>query len=288
MKTSQFYYHVPKTVEEAVAILATVAPNDGRILAGGQSLVPIMAFRLARPRHLVDINGISELKHISIRDGRLCIGACVRHSAFTQLVADGVLGELLSTVVQYIAHFPIRSRGTFCGSITHADPSAEWCTVAVALDAEMVAYSVRGQRIIPASEFFAGMMTTSLQEDELLVEVRLPILGPSIRFGFDEFSRRAGDFALAMALTVYRIEDGRIVEPRIVVGGAEAFPRRMSDVERVLMGQRPIPEAFAIAAEEAARAIEPMEDVQTTIEYRRALVRAVTLHALERSIGAEA
>jgi carbon-monoxide dehydrogenase medium subunit len=285
MKASQFRYHVPKTIDEAVAILADVAPHEGRVLAGGQSLVPMMAFRLSRPAHLVDINGISDLNRISIDGDRLCIGACVRHAAFARPVVEGVLGKLLSAVVQYIAHHPIRTRGTFCGSIAHADPSSEWCAVAVALGAEMVAKSIRGQRIIPASDFFAGLMTTSLQEDELLVEVRLPLLTPDTRFGFDEFSRRAGDFALAMALTLFRIEEGRIVEPRIAIGGAEPQPRRILNAERALEGQIPGPESFTVAANVASRAIEPMEDVQTSGEYRRDLVRIMTCRALEQSIA---
>lgn len=287
MKTSQFHYHVPKTIDEAVATLADVAPHDGRVLAGGQSLVPIMAFRLSRPAHLVDINGIAELNRISVQGNRLCIGACIRHAAFAHSVVEGVLGKLLSTVMRYIAHYPIRTRGTFCGSIAHADPSSEWCTVAVALGAEMVARSVRGQRIIPASDFFAGMMATSLLEDELLVEVRLPLLTPDTRFGFDEFSRRAGDFALAMALTVYRVGEGRIVEPRVAIGGAEPHSRRILNAEQALEGQRPGPESFGLAANQAARTIEPMEDVQTSGEYRRALVRTITQRALERSIGTD-
>ncbi len=286
MKASQFRYHLPKNIEEAVAILADLAPHDGRILAGGQSLVPIMAFRLAKPQHLIDINGIAELNQLLVRDGRLCIGACVRHSAFAQPLVNGVLGKLLSTVVKYIAHFPIRTRGTFCGSIAHADPSSEWCAVAVALDAEMVAYSVRGQRIIVAREFFTGMMTTGLREDELLVEVRLPVPHPDIRFGFDEFNRRAGDFALAMALVHYRLEDGRIVEPCVAIGGSEPFPRRIADAETTLAGRQPADDTFRQVAEAAALAIEPMEDVQTSVEYRRALVQAVTERALVRSIGA--
>jgi len=186
--------------------------------------------------------------------------------------------------VQYIAHYPIRTRGTFCGSIAHADPSSEWCTVATALSAEMVVRSVRGQRIIPAHDFFTGMMTTALQEDELLIEVRLPLLTPDTRFGFYEFSRRIGDFAIAMALTLYRVEEGQIIEPRIVIGGAEPHPRRILDAEQALEGQAPGPESFISAANQASRAIEPMEDAQTSGEYRRDLVRTITLRALERSI----
>jgi carbon-monoxide dehydrogenase medium subunit len=285
MKASQFRYHAPKTVDEAVATLADVAPHDGRVLAGGQSLVPIMAFRLARPAHLVDINGIDSLNRISVEDDKLCVGACVRHAAFSRPIVEGVLGKLLSTVVQYIAHYPIRARGTFCGSIAHADPSSEWCTVAIALDAEMVVRSVRGQRIISARDFFTGMMTTSLREDELLIEVRLPLLTRDTCFGFDEFSRRAGDFALAMALTLYRVEEGRIIEPRVAIGGAEPRPRRILNAEQTLEGRVPALVSFTSAADQAARAIEPMEDVQTSGEYRRDLVRTMTLRALERSIA---
>jgi len=285
MKASQFRYHAPKTLDEAVATLADVAPHDGRILAGGQSLVPIMAFRLSRPAHLIDINGIDGLNRISVDGDRLCIGACVRHAAFSRPIVEGILGKLLSTVVQYIAHYPVRTRGTFCGSIAHADPASEWCTVATALGAEMVVRSVRGQRIIAAHDFFAGMMTTALQEDELLVEVRLPLLTPDTRYGFYEFSRRTGDFAIAMALTLYRVEEGRIIEPRIAIGGAEPHPRRILNAEQALEGQAPSPESFISAANQAARAIEPMEDAQTSGEYRRDLVRTITLRALEQSLA---
>jgi carbon-monoxide dehydrogenase medium subunit len=284
MKAAPFRYHAPRTIDEAVTLLAEVAPLDGRVLAGGQSLVPIMAFRLTRPAHLVDINGVEALRRLAVEGERLCIGACVRHSAFHRPVVDGPLGQLLSTVVHHIAHHPIRTRGTFCGSVAHADPASEWCTVAAALDAEIVAQSVRGSRVIPAREFFAGIMTTTLAEDELLTEVRLPLLAPDTRFGFYEFNRRAGDFALAMALAAYRVENGRIVEPRLAVGGAEPHARRMADAEQALAGRPPTAESFADAAEHAAAAVDPMEDAQTTAEYRRDLVRTVARRALERSL----
>ena len=285
MKAAPFRYHAPRTIDEAVTLLAEVAPLDGRVLAGGQSLVPIMAFRLTRPAHLVDINGVEALRQLAVEGERLCIGACVRHAAFHRPVVDGPLGQLLSTVVRHIAHHPIRTRGTFCGSVAHADPASEWCTVAAALDAEIVAQSVRGRRVIPAREFFAGIMTTTLAEDELLTEVRLPVLAPDTRFGFYEFNRRAGDFALAMALAVYRVEGGRIVEPRLAVGGVETNARRIADAEQSLAGRAPTAEGFADAAERAAAAVDPMEDAQTSAEYRRDLVRTVARRALERSLA---
>jgi carbon-monoxide dehydrogenase medium subunit len=283
MKPAPFRYHAPTTVEEAVAMLAEVAPDDGRVLAGGQSLVPIMAFRLARPAHLVDINGIAALRRLVTADGQLAIGACVRHAAFYRPAAEGPLGRLLSTVVRHIAHHPIRTRGTFCGSLAHADPASEWCLVAATLGAEMVAISTRGTRTIAAADFFQGLMTTALVEDELLSEARIAILPSDTRFGFCEFSRRAGDFALGMALVSYRVEGGAIAEPRIGVGGAEPRPRRIAAAEAVLAGRPPGADAFRAAAEAAADDIEALEDFNTSADYRRDLVRTLTRRALDRA-----
>src|SRR5262249_14473466 len=157
MKPAPFVRHVPKTLDEALKILAEVAPRDGRILAGGQSLVPIMAFRLAKPAHLVDINEVAGLDKIT-SDGRtLTIGARVRHAAFHKSVVDSPLGRLLSVVVRHIAHYPIRMRGTFCGSLAHADPASEWCLVVATVAASLLAKSTRGERLIAAKDFFAGI-----------------------------------------------------------------------------------------------------------------------------------
>jgi carbon-monoxide dehydrogenase medium subunit len=283
MKPAPFRYHAPTTVEAAVATLAEVAPDDGRILAGGQSLVPIMAFRLARPAHLVDINGIAVLRRLATTGDKLAIGACVRHAAFYHGAAEGPLGRLLSTVVHHIGHHPIRTRGTFCGSLAHADPASEWCLVAATLDADMIAIGVRGTRTIAARNFFQGIMTTALAEDELLMEARLPILPSDTRFGFNEFSRRAGDFALGMALVTYRLHEGAIVEARVGVGGAEPYPRRIVEAEAALVGRPPQAAAFQAAAEAAADAVKPLEDASTSADYRRDLVRTLTRRALERA-----
>ena len=282
MKPAAFRYHAPKTLDQALAILAEVAPQDGRVLAGGQSLVPTMAFRMARPAHLVDINNVEGLDRLTVEDGKLCIGACVRHAAFEKPVVDGPLGALLATVVRHIAHSPIRARGTFCGSLALADPASEWCLVSATLGAEMVARSTRGTRVIKAADYFEGIMSTALAEDELLAEVRLPLLPADTRFGFSEFSRRAGDFAIAMVLAVCRLEGGRVAEPRIGVGGAEEHARRIGAAEQALLGKAPSPEAFAAAGDAAAGAIDPMTDVTTDAEYRRDLVRALTRRALEQ------
>jgi aerobic carbon-monoxide dehydrogenase medium subunit len=283
MKPAAFRYHAPKTVDEAVALLAEVAAEDGRVLAGGQSLVPTMAFRLAKPAHLVDINGIDALNRLAVTNGKLVIGACVRHAAFHRPVCEGPLGKLLADVVRHIAHYPIRNRGTFCGSLAHADPSSEWALALTALDGEVLAKSARGERAIAARDFFKGIMTTALRDDELLVEARLPMLAADTCFGFYEFSRRAGDFAMAAALATYRIEGGKIVEPRLAVGGAEPNPRRIAEAERALAGAPPGDKTFRAAAAAATAAVDPMEDITTSADFRRDLVLAVTRRALERA-----
>ena len=283
MKPAPFQYHAPTTIDEAVRTLAEVAGEDGRVLAGGQSLVPIMAFRLARPGHLVDINGVAALQRLAVDGDRLSIGACVRHAAFHKPVVDGPLGRLLARVVRHIAHYPIRTRGTFCGSIAHADPASEWCAVAIALDADMIARRAGGTRTIPARDFFRGIMTTALDEDEILVEVRLPILPADTRFGFYEFNRRAGDFALAMALVTYRVEDGMISAARVAVGGVESQPRRIAQAEQVLAGRPPDRAAFEAAAAAVAAAVDPLDDATTSASYRRDLAQTVTRRALEQA-----
>jgi carbon-monoxide dehydrogenase medium subunit len=284
MKPAVFRYYAPKTTQEAVTLLAELAPDDGRVIAGGQSLVPTMAFRMARPAHLVDINGVAELAQLLVEGDRLVIGACVRHAAFHRPAVAGPLGQLMSFVVHHIAHYPIRTRGTFCGSLANADPASEWCLTARTLGAEMIAQSIRGLRAIGSDDFFAGIMTTALTEDELLAQVRLPLLAPDTRFGFYEFSRRAGDYAIAMALVTYRLEAGVIVEPRVGVGGAEPEPRRITHAEQVLAGKAPGADTFRAAADAAAAAVDPMADNQASAEFRRDLVRTVTRRALERTM----
>jgi carbon-monoxide dehydrogenase medium subunit len=283
VKPAPFVHHAPKTVDDALANLAEFGPQDGRVLAGGQSLIPMMAFRMARPAHLIDINTVAGLDRLAVEGDVLSVGACVRHAAFHRPVVEGPTGPLLSRVVRDIAHYPIRLRGTFCGSLAHADPASEWCLAAVTLGAEIIAMSRRGRRVMAADDFFEGMMATALAEDELLLEARLPLLPPETRFGFYEFSRRAGDYALAMALVTFRLQDGVIVAPRIGVGGAEARPRRMAAAEAVLAGRGPDSESFRAAAEAAADAVEPMEDIHADAEFRLDLVRAVTRRALERA-----
>ena len=281
MKPAPFTYHAPTSVDEAVARLAQWGPQDGRVLAGGQSLIPTMAFRLARPAHLIDINGIAELARLSVTDGVLTIGACVRHAAFESDAVPGPTGALLRKVVRHIAHHPIRTRGTFCGSIANADPASEWCCVMAGLDGIVALRSQRGERRLRAEDFFHGVMATALEEDELVVAAELPLLAEGTRVGFEEFSRRKGDFAIAMALVCYRLEQGVMVEPHVAIGGAEARARRVSAAEAVLRGHPPGADVFAEAGKAAAAAIDPLEDINNTAAYRRSLVRTLVERALE-------
>jgi aerobic carbon-monoxide dehydrogenase medium subunit len=282
MKPAAFTYHAPESLDEAVALLAKLASDDGRILAGGQSLVPTMAFRVACPAHLIDINGIAELAAVT-KGEVISIGACVRHAAFEKPVASDVTGKLLCKVVPNIAHYPIRTRGTFCGSVANADPASEWCCVMAALDGIVVARSDRGTRRLPAAQFYQGIMTTALDEDELIVAAELPVLPESTRCGFVEFSRRKGDFAIAMALATYRLQNGKIIEARVALGGAEPYARRIPEAERLLHGEVPSAGVFRAVAEAAAGAVDPMEDINYTAGYRRGLVRTLTQRALENA-----
>jgi carbon-monoxide dehydrogenase medium subunit len=280
MKPAPFSYHAPTELQDALKLLAALAPHHGRILAGGQTLVPTMAFRMARPAHLIDINGIRELEGVGIVGDRLRIGACARHAYFETDKISGRLGELLCKVVRFIAHYPIRQRGTFCGSVANSDPSSEWCCVTVALDGIVITQSEQGTRRIAAKDFYKALMTTDVRDDELITAVELPLLPDDTRTGFCEFSRRAGDFAIAMTLATYRLDAGRIAEARIGLGGAEAVPRRMAEAEALLNGKAPEPALFEAAAAAAAAAIDPIDDSNNPPDYRRALVRTLVGRAL--------
>ena len=283
MKPVSFRYFAPRTVDDALDLLATHG-EEGKILAGGQSLVPAMNFRLARPTSLIDINRIDALDYVREGGGELSIGALARHARFEAPVTGGALSALLPQVARHIGHLPIRSRGTFCGSIAHADPAAEWCLLAATLDAELVVVSRRGQRSLRPSEYFVTALTTTLEPDELLTEIRLPLLDDNWRTGFSEFSRRAGDFALAMCAAFLRFEDGRIVEARIGVGGAIDRPSRITAAEAVLTGTDGGPGVRHAAGNVAAETIDPLEDIHASAPYRRDLVRAMVGRALDQAL----
>lgn len=285
MKPAAFDYHAPETLDQALGLLREHG-EEARILAGGQSLVPTMAFRMARPGVLVDINRIASLGYVAAEGDSLRIGALARHAWFEAPVEAGPVGRLLAQVAHSIAHAPIRQRGTFCGSLAHADPASEWCATVLALGGTLVLAGPGGRREIAAEAWFQGVFSTAIEPGEMLVEVRLPLLDAGWRCGFAEFSRRAGDFALAMAVVALRIEDGVVREARIALGGIGGRPVLASGAAALLISQ---PANVAIArpaAERAAETCDPQDDIHAPAEYRRDLVRSMVRRALTQAFAA--
>jgi len=278
MKPATFRYAAPNSVEDALALLGE--DEDARILAGGQSLVPIMNFRLARPSILIDINRIGGLDYARVEGGTLRIGALARHSTFERQLASGPVGALLPRIARHIAHVPIRKRGTFAGSLAHADPASEWCTLALTAGAEIIARGPAGGRTIAAEDFFDSVFTTSLEPGEMITEIAIPLFDDSWKAGFSEFARRAGDYAIVMAVAMIRLDGGRIAEARIGLGNVIEKPIRSGKAEALLIGELPETELFEAAGEAAAAAVEPHEDVHSDAAYKRDLVRAMIKRAL--------
>ena len=284
MRSAAFDYHAPQTIDDALKLLA-VHGEDCRILAGGQSLVPAMTARHARPAHIIDINRIAHAERPSTVAGRLRIPPLMRHVDFAPDAVDGPLGALLADLSAHVSSLPVRLRGTFCGAIAQADPASEWCLASVVLGAEMVARSARrGARVIPAADFFETIMTNTLAEDEMLVEVQLPLLGPDARHGFYEVAPRAGTYALAMALAVYDQDEDEMSNVRLGVGAVEAVPRRMREAEALLERRAPSKRLFREVGEAVAGLVTPMSDQFADAGWRHELTRTAVTRALERSL----
>jgi len=281
MKPPKFRYFAPQSVGEALALLAEHA-DEARVLAGGQSLVPLMNMRLVHPDVLIDINGITELSFIEASDGGIVIGALTRDAT---LIGDGTVPEDLSVLreaAHCVGHPAIRNRSTVGGSIAHADPAAELPAVMVALNAEFVVRSRSGSRTITAQNFFKGYLTTDLKEGEMLTELRIPGLPPRSGSAFVEFSRREGDYALAgVAAVVTLDEDGTIADARLGLCSVGPAPVRPQAAEALLRGQRPGNEAWAAAATAAVSVLdEPLSDIHGSADYRRHLAGVLTKQAL--------
>lgn len=285
VKPASFDYVSASSIDQAVSVLSELG-DDAKVIAGGQSLVAMMNFRLAHPAALVDINRVPGLDRIDVGADSVAVGALVRHRRL-ELGGEvpGPLGELMAEAGHHVGHLPIRIRGTFCGSIAHADPASEWCVLAALLDARMEATSTRGTRIIPAEEFFVTIFTTALEPDEILTAVHLPLLPANQQVGFAEFSRRAGDFAIVMAMTALEIVDGTITDARVALGGVAAQPTRSSAAEAVLVGRAPSAETFGDAAAAAAENVTPHGDVHGPAEYRVDLARTMVQRSLARALG---
>ena len=279
MKPPPFAYECPTAVAEAVALLATHGA-DARPLAGGQSLVPLLNFRLARPTVLVDLNRIAALGGIAVENGALRIGSMARQAAVEadDRVARG--WPLLTEAIGHIAHPQIRNRGTVGGSLAHNDPAAELPAIMLALDAEMTALGPQGTRTVPAGEFFAGTMETALALDELLTEIRVPALPEGTGWGFREAARRQGDFALVAVAVLLRPSGGASgIDTRIVVTGTGDGPARMREAEAVLAERGADGDACEAAGNAAAEASLPADDPHVPAWYRQKLVAALTRRA---------
>ena len=282
MKSASFGYHAPTSVEDAVGLLADLG-EDAKVLAGGQSLVPLLHFRLARPAEVVDINGLSELAYVRNGDG-VELGAMVRHSDAERSDVLRTSAPLLAEAVPLIGHPAIRNRGTIGGSVAHADPAAELPAALLALDAELVATSRRGARTIPAGSFFAGFLTTALDADELLTAIRLPAWVPHRGWAFEEFSRRHGDFALVgVAAIVTADARGRIADARIALSGVASVPVRATAAEQLLTGEAPTNELWESVSRQAGAEVDPPADLHASTAYRRHLVATLTARALGRA-----
>ena len=285
MKPAPFIYQAPETIEEAVGLLVEYG-EPAKILAGGQSLVPMQNLRLARPEVVIDINRIRSHDYVEVDDATLRVGALARHATVeTAVQVPGPLRGLLTEVGRRVGHLPIRLRGTFCGSLAHADPAAEWCALLTALDGVVIAQGPHGVREIPADDFFRTAFTTFLAPDEMIVEAQLPILAADWQYGTSFLSRRAGDFSIVLVIAMLRVLDGRITAARIALGGVADRPIRATTAEEALIGREPQLSLVKEAARAAAASVEPMDDLQGSSEYRRHLVEVLVGRALATANG---
>jgi CO/xanthine dehydrogenase FAD-binding subunit len=289
LKPPPFEYHDPISIDEALALLAKYG-EDAKVLAGGQSLVPLLNFRLASPERIIDINHLAELGYVRRSGGVLHIGALTRHSQLHRSPLVARDWPLLHEAVSWVAHSQIRNRGTVGGSVAHADPAAEIPVALVALDAQFTARSVRGERTIASRDFFVTHLTTTLQADELLVEITVPRVPDRSGYAFSEYARRHGDFALGGAAVRLTLDSaGACGSAAIALLAAAPTPIRAPRAEQLLQGAHVDEDVAAAVAEAAVEDISPTGDIHGSSEYRtkliRALVRRAIVQAADRARG---
>jgi aerobic carbon-monoxide dehydrogenase medium subunit len=284
MKLPPVEYEAPTTLAEAADLLAE-HQDEASVLAGGQSLIPLLALRLARPAVLVDINRVTELSGIARVNGSLAIGAMTREYVAEESAAVAEAVPLLAAALPLIGHEAIRSRGTIGGSLAHADPAAELPAVARALDAELVVRSASETRVIAAADWFEGYLTTARRPDELLTEVRFPVAAPGTGAAFEEVARRHGDFAIVGLAVSVTLSGGVISDARLAFSGLADVPVRASDAEDHLKGERPSSELFAEAARLATAGIDPPADLHGSAEYRKKVAAALVRRGLAAATG---
>jgi carbon-monoxide dehydrogenase medium subunit len=279
MKLPPFDYACPTTLPEAIALLAS--HDDAKPIAGGQSLVPMLAFRLAQPTLLVDLRKLADLRGIRISDAGVTLGAMVRWRDIEDDERLATAHPLLKAAIAHVAHYQIRNRGTVGGSIAHADPAAEMPGIAITCDAEIAVVGKSGAHVIQAADFFQGALTTALTPDEIIVEIRLPAWPPGRRWGFQEFARRRGDFAMAAAAVFYDQDArGKARNAHVGVIGVGDRPLRLTAVEDVLNGQSIDGATIAKADAATSAAVDPQDDIHASAAYRRSLVGTMVERAL--------
>jgi carbon-monoxide dehydrogenase medium subunit len=282
MKLPPFEYAAPTSLAEAVALLGS--RDDAKAIAGGQSLVPMLAFRVASPALLVDLRKVPDLDRIAISDDGVRLGAMVRWRDIEDDTRLAAAHPPLKAAVAHVAHYQVRNRGTVGGSLAHADPAAELPGIAVTCEAEIAVAGPSGARVIRAGDFFLGPLTTALAADEIIVEIRLPAWPARRRWGFQEFARRRGDFAMAGAALYYdEDEKGRAVNAHVGVIGVGDRPRRLFEVERVLNGRAVDEAAIAQAEKAAAASVDAQDDIHASGAYRRALAGTMVERALKQA-----
>ena len=282
MKPAIFEYHAPTTIDAAIGLLARYQ-GEARLLAGGQSLLPMMNFRLVSPAAIIDLNRIPDLAYIRNENGTVRLGAMTRQRTveFSPIVAKYL--PLLVEAIKLVAHLPIRSRGTIGGSIAHADPAAELPMVLQALEGEVVARGPAGERLIKATDLFQGLLTTSLAPDEMIVEVRLAAIPAHAGCAVEEFARRRGDFAIAAVAAVVERAGERCIKARLATAGIGSTSVRLTAAEAILERDGLGDTVIEKAAAKAAEMVSPLSDQQASVEYRRHLTRVLTERALRRA-----
>lgn len=285
MKPPPFSYSAPRSLDEAQSLLAEHG-DEAKVLAGGQSLVPLMALRLARPSMLVDLAKVPGLSDVSEQDGRLSVGAMTRERAAEKSELVRRWAPLMAHALPLIGHPAIRTRGTVGGSLSHADPAAELPAVALALEAELVVSSAaRGKRTLAASEFFLGYFTSALEPDEILTEVLVRPPSPGEGSCFSEVARRHGDFAMVGVATSLRVQGGAITQARIALSGVAETPLRIPEAEAVLVGSTAGPESFEAAASAVRSSIDPPADLHGSSSYRKAVAGTLVRRALAEALA---
>jgi carbon-monoxide dehydrogenase medium subunit len=287
VKPPRFDYHAPADVDEAIALLGRYG-GDAKLLAGGQSLVPLLNFRLTRPAALIDLNRIASLAYVREADGHVALGAMTRQRVLELSPVVAARAPLLREATRWVGHLPIRSRGTIGGSIAHADPSAEYPAVLTALGGEVIARGPQRQRVIRAADLFQTYLTTTLAPDEVLVEVRVPALEAGSGWAFEEFARRHGDFAIVGVAAMLVREagpgsEGRCRQARLATAGAGPIPVRLREAEAILERDGLEDAAVAAAAAAATAAVTPDSDVHASADYRRHLAGVLTARAVRRA-----